>query len=66
MGYAQFAAPPLKPGTFVQFGRGMSDQEIVERIVMSYAEYLTEPVHTIPPVRILPAEGQWPRRGVLP
>ncbi len=63
-GYAQFKAEPLKPGMFVQFGRGLSDDEIAQRLVMSYAEHITEPVHFIPPIKMLDGGG-WPRRGVM-
>jgi hypothetical protein len=66
MSYARFAASPLKPGMFVQFGRGLTDREIVERLVMSYSEHLDGPVHFVPPVRLLAAVDTWPSRGVMP
>ena len=50
---------------FCQLGRSLSDKEIIERLVMSYADRLEQPVHFVPPIRILQADHQWPRRGVI-
>jgi len=50
---------------YVQFGRDMTQREITEHLLSSYADNLKEPVHFIPPIKFLePAHG-WPFRGVL-
>ena len=50
---------------YAQLGRDLSDGEIVRRLVMSFADNLTMPVHFVPAVRILPECKEWPRRGVM-
>jgi len=51
--------------TFVQLGRGLSDQEIKTRLIMCLADKLTLPVHFVAEIEMLPANYEWPRRGVL-
>jgi hypothetical protein len=51
--------------TFVQLGRGLSDQEIKTRLIMCLADNLTLPVHFVADIEMLPENYDWPRRGVL-
>ena len=55
----------MTPRIFVQLGKGMTEREIVARLVWSFADRLEEPVHVVPPVRFLAAGEQWPFRGIL-
>ena len=50
---------------YIQLGADLSDEEIVQRIIISFADDLTMPVHFLPAVKILPACKEWPRRGVI-
>jgi len=49
----------------VQFGRGLSDSEIMTRLLMSFADNLEWPVHWVPAIEFLPTSAEWPRRGIL-
>ena len=51
--------------TYVQLGKGLSEKEITERLLMSFADRLEWPVHHVPEVRILKPAGEWPLRGVM-
>ena len=50
---------------YCQLGRGMSDREIAERLIASFADRLDRPVHFVPPIKILPEDPLWQKRGVL-
>jgi len=50
---------------FLQLGTSLTDIEITRRLVYSLSDHLDGPVHCVPPVRLLPATKEWPRRGVM-
>jgi len=54
-----------KPRMFCQLGEGLSDKEVKARLLQSYADTLTLPVHFVPEPVLLAPNYQWPRRGML-